>query len=344
MAMTTVTLGRTGITVQKNGFGALPIQRVDTDYAGKLLRKAYEAGITYFDSARAYTDSEEKIGLALSDVRSKIFIATKTMSTTVEGFWEQLHESLKLLKTDYIDVYQFHNPAFCPKPNDGSGLYEAMQEAKQQGKIRFIGLTNHRLSVAEEAVESGLYDVLQFPFCYLASDRDIALVKRCKEQNVGFVSMKGLSGGLLTNSAACYAWQAAFDNALPIWGVQREQELDEFLRYIDNPPSMDDPEIKAVIEKDRAELIGNFCRACGYCMPCPVGITINQCARMSQLIRRSPSAVLMNEENQAMMRKINDCVGCGRCKTRCPYGLDIPNLLKKNLADYEDILAGKVKL
>lgn len=344
MAMTTVTLGRTGITVQKNGFGALPIQRVDTDYAGKLLRKAYEAGITYFDSARAYTDSEEKIGLALSDVRSKIFIATKTMSTTVEGFWEQLHESLKLLKTDYIDVYQFHNPAFCPKPNDGSGLYEAMQEAKQQGKIRFIGLTNHRLSVAEEAVESGLYDVLQFPFCYLASDRDIALVKRCKEQNVGFVSMKGLSGGLLTNSAACYAWQAAFDNALPIWGVQREQELDEFLRYIDNPPSMDDPEIKAVIDKDRAELIGNFCRACGYCMPCPVGITINQCARMSQLIRRSPSAVLMNEENQAMMRKINDCVGCGRCKARCPYGLDIPNLLKKNLADYEDILAGKVKL
>lgn len=344
MAMTTVTLGRTGITVQKNGFGALPIQRVDAAYAGKLLRKAYEAGITYFDSARAYTDSEKKIGLALSDVRSKIFIATKTMSTTVEGFWEQLHESLKLLKTDYIDVYQFHNPAFCPKPNDGSGLYEAMQEAKQQGKIRFIGLTNHRLSVAEEAVESGLYDVLQFPFCYLASDRDIALVKRCKEQNVGFVSMKGLSGGLLTNSAACYAWQAAFDNALPIWGVQREQELDEFLRYIDNPPSMDDPEIKAVIEKDRAELIGNFCRACGYCMPCPVGITINQCARMSQLIRRSPSAVLMNEENQAMMRKINDCVGCGRCKTRCPYGLDIPNLLKKNLADYEDILAGKVKI
>lgn len=344
MAMTTVTLGRTGITVQKNGFGALPIQRVDAAYAGKLLRKAYEAGITYFDSARAYTDSEKKIGLALSDVRSKIFIATKTMSTTVEGFWEQLHESLKLLKTDYIDVYQFHNPAFCPKPNDGSGLYEAMQEAKQQGKIRFIGLTNHRLSVAEEAVESGLYDVLQFPFCYLASDRDIALVKRCKEQNVGFVSMTGLSGGLLTNSAACYAWQAAFDNALPIWGVQREQELDEFLRYIDNPPSMDDPEIKAVIEKDRAELIGNFCRACGYCMPCPVGITINQCARMSQLIRRSPSAVLMNEENQAMMRKINDCVGCGRCKTRCPYGLDIPNLLKKNLADYEDILAGKVKI
>lgn len=342
--MTTVTLGKTGITVNKNGFGALPIQRVDADYAGKLLRKAYNAGITYFDSARAYTDSEEKIGLALSDVRSHIFIATKTMSTTVEGFWEQLEQSLRLLKTDYIDVYQFHNPAFCPKPGDGSGLYEAMEEAKKQGKIRFIGITNHRLNVAEEAVESGLYDVLQFPFCYLATERDVALVNRCKEQNVGFVSMKGLSGGLLTNSAACYAWQASFDNALPIWGVQRERELDEFLSYIDNPPSMDDPAIRAVIEKDRAELIGEFCRACGYCMPCPVGITINQCARMSQLIRRSPSANLMSEESQAMMRKINDCLNCGRCKTRCPYGLDIPNLLKKNLADYEEIIAGKVKI
>ena len=147
--MQQVTLGRTGITVNKNGFGALPIQRVSTDYAGMLLRKAFEAGITYFDTARSYSDSEEKMGLALSSVRDKIYIATKTPSTTVEGFWKDLETSLRLLKTDYIDVYQFHNPAFCPKPGDGTGLYEAMEEAKKQGKIRFIGITNHRLGVAE---------------------------------------------------------------------------------------------------------------------------------------------------------------------------------------------------
>ena len=252
--MQTVTLGRTGITVNKNGFGALPIQRVSADYAGMLLRKAYNAGITYFDTARSYSDSEEKMGLALSDVRENIIIATKTPSTTVEGFWQDLETSLRLLKTDYIDVYQFHNPAFCPKPGDGTGLYEAM----------------------EEAAASGLYDTLQFPFCYLATERDIALVNLCKENHVGFISMKGLSGGLITNSAAAYAWQAEFDNALPIWGVQRESELDEFISYIDNPPTMDG-ELKAVIEKDRKELIGNFCRACGYCMPCPAGIVINQC-------------------------------------------------------------------
>ena len=342
--MQTVTLGRTGIVAQKNGFGALPIQRVSADYAGMLLKKALAAGVNFFDTARSYSDSEEKIGLALSQDREKFYLATKTPSTTVEGFWQDLETSLRLLKTDYIDVYQFHNPAFCPKPGDGTGLYEAMLEARDQGKIRFIGITNHRLHVAEEAAASGLYDTLQFPFCYLATDRDIALVNLCKEKNVGFISMKGLSGGLITNAAAAYAWQASFDNALPIWGVQREEELDQFLSFIENPPTMEDPEIQATIEKDRKELIGNFCRACGYCMPCPAGIVINQCARMSQLIRRSPSAGWLTPESQAMMRKINDCLECGQCKSKCPYGLDTPALLKQNLEDYENILAGKVKV
>lgn len=340
--MQTVTLGKTGITVNKNAFGALPIQRVTAEYAGMLLRKAYDAGVRFFDSARAYSDSEEKIGLALSDVRKEIYIATKTMATTVEGFWKDLETSLSLLKTDYIDIYQFHNPPFCPKPGDGSGLYEAMLEAKAQGKIRHIGITNHRLNVAEEAVRSGLYETLQFPFCYLATDKDIALVELCRENNVGFIAMKGLSGGLITNSAAAYAWQMKFDNTLPIWGVQKESELDEFLSYMDNPPAAEDPEIQAVIERDRKELSGNFCRSCGYCMPCPAGITINQCARMSQLIRRSPSANWLTPEAQAMMMKIEDCIHCGQCKSKCPYGLDTPTLLEQNLEDYKNILSGKV--
>ena len=342
--MQTVTLGRTGIVAQKNGFGALPIQRVSADYAGMLLKKALAAGVNFFDTARSYSDSEEKIGLALSQDREKFYLATKTPSTTVEGFWQDLETSLRLLKTDYIDVYQFHNPAFCPKPGDGTGLYEAMLEAREQGKIRFIGITNHRLGVAEEAAASGLYDTLQFPFCYLATDRDIALVNLCKEKNVGFISMKGLSGGLITNAAAAYAWQASFDNALPIWGVQREEELDQFLSFIENPPAMEDPEIQATIEKDRKERIGNFCRACGYCMPCPAGIVINQCARMSQLIRRSPSAGWLTPESQAMMRKINDCLECGQCKSKCPYELDTPARVEQNLADSENIPAGKVKV
>ncbi len=339
----TVTLGKTGITSPKNAFGALPIQRVSEEYAAKLLRKAYENGITFFDTARAYSDSEKKIGIALAGVRDKIHIATKTGAATPEGFWRDLNTSLEMLKTDRIDIYQFHNPAFCPKPGDGSGLYEAMLEAKERGMIRHIGITNHRLSVAEEAVRSGLYETLQFPFCYLATDRDVELVKLCKENNVGFIAMKALSGGLITKSDAAFAWLAQYDNVLPIWGVQRESELDEFLRYNANPPELT-PERRAVVEKDRKELIGSFCRGCGYCMPCPAGIEINNCARMSQLIRRSPSAGWLTEEAQKKMLNIENCLNCGKCRAKCPYGLDTPELLRQNLADYKDILAGRVQV
>ena len=237
--MDMVTLGRTGITVNKNGFGALPIQRVSREEAARLLRMALDAGITFFDTARFYTDSEEKIGYALSDRRDAFYLATKTAATTAEGFWSDLETSLRNLNTDYIDIYQFHNPAFCPKPGDGSGLYEAMLEARRQGKIRFISITNHRMTLAHEAIRSGLYDTLQFPFCYLATDKDIAVAEACREAGMGFIAMKGLSGGLINNSAAAYAWLAQYEHVLPIWGVQRERELREFLSYIHTtlPPS-----------------------------------------------------------------------------------------------------------
>lgn len=335
--MEKVRLGRTNIVVNRNGFGALPVQRVNKEEAKVILKKAYANGIDFFDSARAYSDSEEKIGLSLSDVRKDIYIATKTMATTVEDFWRDLNTSLELLKTDYIDIYQFHNPSFCPKPNDGTGLYEAMLEAKEQGKIKHIGITNHRLHVAKEAVESGLYDTLQFPFSYLASDKEEELVRLCKEKDVGFICMKALSGGLITRSDVAYAYLAQFDNTLPIWGIQKEKELDEFISYNDNPPVLND-EIKAIIEHDRQELAGEFCRGCGYCMPCPMGIEINQCARMSLMLRRSPSANWLSPHWQEEMKKIETCINCGKCKAHCPYDLNTPELLKKNYEDYKTFL------
>lgn len=341
--MVTVTLGSTGITTGKNAFGALPIQRISQEDAVALLRRAYAGGMTFFDTARSYTDSEVKVGEAFEGMRDKIYIASKTHATDVETFWKYLGITLRNLRTDYLDLYQFHNPDFCPKPGDGSGLYEAMLEAKAQGKVRHIGITNHRLPIANEAVDSGLYETLQFPFCYLASEEDIALANKCKEKNMGFIAMKGLSGGLITNSAAAYAFEAQFDHVLPIWGIQRQEELDEFLSYIDNPPAMTE-ELNAVIEKDRQELIGDFCRSCGYCMPCPVGIDIRNCARMSQLIRRSPSAEHLTPEAQAKMMKIEECLHCGQCAGKCPYHLDTPTLLAKNLADYKRILSGEVKV
>ncbi len=341
--MVTVRLGKTEIVTNKNAFGALPIQRVSDEVAVGLLRKAYEGGMTFFDTARFYTDSEHKIGLAFEGMRDKIFIATKTAAKNADEFWEDLNTSLTNLKTDYVDLYQFHNPSFCPKPGDGTGLYEAMLSARDKGMVRHIGITNHRLAVAREAIESGLYETLQFPFCYLATEDDIEIVKMCEKADMGFIAMKALSGGLITNSKAAYAYLAQYEKVLPIWGIQRESELLEFLSYIDNPPVMTE-EIADLIEKDRGELLGEFCRGCGYCMPCPVGIEINNCARMSLLLRRSPSELQLTPEVQEKMAKIEECLNCGKCKSKCPYHLDTPALLKKNLEDYKEVLSGKVKV
>lgn len=338
--MDKVRLGRTGITVNKNGFGALPIQRVSKEEAAKILRKAYDNGVRLFDTARAYSDSEEKIRYALSDVREDIFITTKTMAETAEGFWHDLETSLKTLGTDYIDIYQFHNPPFCPKPGGEDGLYDAALEAKRQGKIHYIGITNHRLAVAQEAIESGLYDTLQFPFSYLSLDSERKLTKQCREKDMGFLAMKALAGGLINHSEMAYAYMNEYDNVLPIWGIQRESELDEFLSYQENPPKMEG-EIAERISRDIKELKGDFCRGCGYCMPCPAGIEINNCARMSLLIRRAVTANFLNEETQEKMKKIEGCLECGKCKSKCPYGLDTPELLKKNYKDYREVLDGK---
>ena len=331
--MRRITLGKTGISVNANGFGALPIQRISKEEAVRLLRKAFDGGFDYFDTARYYTDSEEKIGLALADVRDKIIISTKTAAKTADAFWKDLHTSLTLLKTGHIDIYQFHNPNFVPQYGDGAGLMEAMAEAKQQGKIRFIGITNHGLPRAKEAIESGLYDTLQFPLSYLSTDAELELSSLCKQANMGLIAMKALSGGLITDSAIACAFLAQYGNIVPIWGIQREKELDEFLSYNVKTPEFTE-EMRVRIAQDRQELSGEFCRGCGYCMPCPAGIEINNCARMSLLLRRAPQSVHLNAEWQAKMMKVKECRHCGRCKSKCPYHLDTPELLRKNLEDY----------
>ncbi len=344
--MKNITLGSTGITVPQNGFGALPIQRVSLDEAVRILRKAYDGGMRFFDTARAYSDSEEKLGAAFGDgyvKREDIIITTKTAAKTPEEFWQHLETSLEKLKTTYIDVYQFHLMGQCWKPGDGTGMYECMLEAKAQGKIKHIGGTAHKIGVAKELAESGLYETVQYPMSYLATDQEIELIHLCNKNNVGFIGMKGLAGGLITNSKAAMAFINQFDGAVPIWGIQRESELDEWLAFMDETPSMDD-EIKAFIENERKELMGDFCRGCGYCMPCTVGIQINQCNRMTLMLRRAPSDGWLSEYWQAEMGKIDECIGCGVCLSKCPYELNIPALLRKNLEDYREVLAGNRKV
>ena len=334
--MNTIRLGRSELMVTKTAFGALPIQRISTAEAVKLVRRAYEGGINYFDTANMYTDSEEKLGLALKDVREKVIISTKSGATDKQGAMAHIEQSLRHL--GYIDLFQFHNPAVLPDISDPNGAFAAALEMKEKGYIRHIGITNHRHHIAKAAIESGNFETLQFPFCYLATDVDLELVELCKQADMGFIAMKGLSGGLLNNAAACHAFMQQYENVVPIWGVQRMEELDQWLSLAETSGAMTE-ELKAVIEKDRAELAGSFCRGCGYCMPCPAGIEINNSARMNMLLRRAPYRPYLTDEWYEKMHRIENCIHCDSCKSRCPYGLDTPALLQYMLKDYDEFYA-----
>jgi predicted aldo/keto reductase-like oxidoreductase len=198
---------------------------------------------------------------------------------------------------------------------------------------RYIGISNHKLALALRAARSGLYDSVQFPLSAISSEEDFQLADVCREHDVGLIAMKAMSGGLLADSRLAFAALRQYENIVPIWGIQRECELAEFLALEADPPTMDET-IRAAIDREKVELSGDFCRGCGYCLPCTVDIPINTAARIGFLLRRSPSARFLTPEWQAQMQRIEDCVDCGQCKERCPYGLDVPALLQKMLDDY----------
>ena len=338
--MKKIRLGKTNLMVTKPSMGCLPLQRCGRDYAVRLIRAAYDAGINFYDTANAYTDSESKIGEALHDVRQNVILATKSAAKDKNGVIEHIKNSLHNLRTDYIDIFQLHNVDYLPDANNNNSPYAGALEAKKLGMIRHIGVTTHRITIAEECIDSGLFETMQFPFCYISSERDLNLAKRCKEKDMGFIAMKGLAGGLLTNARACHAFMARYDNVVPIWGIQRFEELEEWIKIVEDGERtgdfLDDHSIFDFIDKERKELSGNFCRSCGYCMPCSVGIDIRNCARMNMLLRRSPWKRFFSPEWREKMEKINDCIDCGLCKSKCPYELDTPSLLKYMLNDYHE--------
>jgi len=331
--MTHTIFGKTGLKVSRTGFGCIPIQRIPYDESTALLRRAYNGGVTLYDTANGYTTSEDRIGTALSHVRDNIVLCTKSGAQTPDTLIAHLENSLKMLRTDYIDVLQFHNPGFVPRPGGADGLYDALNKAKSQGKVLFIGITAHRRTLALEAVRSGLYDTLQFPFSYLSTDEELALIAECNRHNVGILAMKGLGGGILSNAKAAFAFLRQYDSVIPIWGMQKMEELEEFLSYEAKPPKLDDT-LQRAIDSDRSKFLGTFCRACGYCLPCPAKIPIPMAARMEFLLGRMAKEQFFSETWQENMRKIDDCTSCGHCIAKCPYELNVPELLKSQQEFY----------
>ena len=338
--MDTTRLGRTGLIVTRTAFGVLPLQRTPLPEAVRILRRAYDGGITFYDTARAYTDSEEKIGHALSDVRANIVIATKSGSTTRAGLLADLETSLRNLRTDYVDILQLHNAAQLPDLADPDSAYAGLLEARAQGKVRFPGVSAHSRERAVAEVESGLFDTLQFPISYLSSPEDLALIDLCRTHDVGLIGMKSLCGGLLSQARPAFAFLRQFQPLVPIWGFQRMEELEEVLALDTESPALDDA-LQVQIDADRRELAGDFCRACGYCLPCPAEIPIPMAARMSLLLRRMPYQQFLSEQWREQMHRIENCLDCGHCRAHCPYQLDTPALLKRMLEDYEAFAAAK---
>ena len=331
--MKKIRFGRTELMVSRTSFGAIPIQRLTFEESTALLRKAYDGGINLIDTSRIYSDSEERIGLALSDVRENLVICTKTPSLTRDGILGDIETSLKNLKTDYVDVYQFHLPAAVPEP-DSEG-YKTMLELKEQKMIRHIGISCHDRNRAEEAILSGNFATMQYPINPLSTPEELALIELCQENDMGLLAMKALSGGLIRNAAVSFAFLRQYENVVPIWGIQHTWELDELLGHEANPPALT-AELQAEMEQYRKELSGSFCRGCAYCQPCPVEIPIFMAARMSLMLNRASVPMYTTPAWQENMRKIENCTGCGVCKTKCPYKLDIPELLKSELVKYVD--------
>ena len=326
-------LGRTELTVSQTGFGALPIQRIGKEEAKSLLLRALDAGITYFDTARAYTDSEEKIGYAFRSVRDRVVLATKTMSRDKKGIFSDIDASLKSLHVDYIDIYQLHNP-----PEIGEDVYEGLLELKEMGKIRHIGITNHSRDRAAAAVESGRFDTLQFPLSFLSSPEDLALIELCREKDVGVLAMKGLAGGLINQAACAFAFLRGYENVVPLWGIERMSDLEEFISLENNPPPLD-ASMQKRIDEFKRELSGDYCRSCGYCLPCTAGIRIPTAARIVPLMNRARYQSYLTDEFADEMAKIELCSDCGLCKSRCPYGLNVPELLKKQYEGFKKLRA-----
>ena len=335
--MKSIIFGKTGLSVSRTGFGCIPIQRISYEESTSLLRRAYEGGVTLFDTAASYTTSEERIGIALHHMREKIILCTKSAPFAPEKLMKNIDNSLKMFKTDYIDIFQLHNPDSVPQPGGEDGVYDCLLKAKELGKIRHIGITSHSKDRAKEAVLSGNYETLQYPFSYLSSDEELALVQLCKQRDIGFLAMKGLCGGLLSNAKAAFTYIRQFENVVPIWGIQKMNELEEFLSYEESEPVLDSA-MKNDIEADKTKLSGNFCRCCGYCLPCAVGIPINNAARISFLLGRTVKENFLTPQWQDNMRLIDSCTNCGLCKSRCPYGLDVPALLKKQQKEFFKIL------
>ena len=328
-------LGKTGLKISRMGLGGIPIQRIDAEGTKKLVYQLMEAGVNYIDTARGYTVSEQYLGYALEGIRDKFVLATKSMSRTREAMAKDIDISLGNLKTDYIDLYQVHNPnmAQLEQVTQEGGALEALLEAKEQGKIGHIGLTAHSVEVFEKALELPWVETIMFPYNIVETQGE-ALIKKCAEKNIGFVDMKPLAGGAIEDAALAMRFLVSNpDVTVVIPGMADPKEVEVNLSAAENTAPLSADELAKAAEV-RQTLGTQFCRRCNYCAPCTVGINIPSVFLFQGYLDRYGLADWAKDRYGSMAVKASACVQCGACEPRCPYGLPIRQMLKEAAAKF----------
>lgn len=323
-------LGKTGLKISRMGFGGIPIQKIDPEGTKELMQQLVKQGINYIDTARGYTVSEEFLGYGLEGIRDQFVLATKSMARDKEGMARDIDISLKNLRTDYIDLYQIHNPneqqldqVLAP-----GGALEALMEAKEAGKIGHIGITCHYTQVFERALELPWVETIMFPY-NLVETQGEKLIHACAEKNIGFIDMKPLAGGALEDATLALRFISANpDVTVTIPGMAELKEIQQNIAAVESTAPISAQETEQ-IEKIRKELGTEFCRRCNYCAPCTVGIAIPNVFLMEGYLTRYGLSEWAKARYGAMEKKASDCVGCGACEERCPYGLPIRKMLKR---------------
>ena len=339
--MNTRVLGQTGRVVSAVGCGGIPLTRLTMNQAVDLIRGCFRLGVTFFDTAHSYRDSEVKLGAALSDMRKQVFLATKTKERHAEGAYRDLEESLRNFRTDYIDLYQFHNvstPADLEKILGPGGAYEAVVKAKTEGRVAHIGFSSHHKGVAIAACQTGKFETVQFAFNFVESDAQIDLFPLARKLGLGIIAMKPFAGGVLEATDFCVKFFLDHPAILPIPGFERLSEAEQFVKIYRHGrvPTADE---RRHMDRIRSTLVNKFCHRCGYCLPCPQGVQIPLILKLPSLLKRMPLNHALFKA-QEPIKSGAFCIECGECQEKCPYGLDIPPLIQENIDLYHRTLAG----
>jgi len=329
--METIRLGKTEMMVSKLGFGGIPIQRVSEDDAVAVVRRCVELGITFIDTANAYTTSEERIGKAISGRRDGLFLATKTTSRIRDEVKSHLRLSLKRLGVDFIDLYQLHSVSDHETLNtilDPNGPRAVVTDAKKAGLVKHIGVTSHSMDIAKELVKSDCFETIMFPFNLITCEAAEELLPLAREHDVGFIAMKPLEGGMLDNITLAFKYLFQFPDVVSIVGVEKVSEIEEIVQMVDRPQMMTAGE-QEEMERLRRKLGKTFCRRCDYCQPCVEEIPISVVMHFPDLVKRLPAETIVSGWIAGVMEKAANCTECGDCEERCPYGLPIREMLER---------------